>query len=214
MNTLEFIQEQKVIAIVRNISSDKISYLAEAMVKGGLHCIEITFDHTSAEKAEDTLKGIQVLRKNFGGDVSVGAGTVLTPEEVDRAVEAGAEYIISPNVNFDVIRRTKELGKVSIPGALTPTEILAAYEQGADIVKLFPAAVFGPAYLKAVKAPLKHVPMTAVGGISPDNIADFLAAGACGAGVGGNLVSPKLVEEGRFDEITAVARSYAQAVLR
>lgn len=214
MNNLEFIKESKVIAIVRGIGSDKISSLAEAMLKGGLRCIEVTFDHSSEEGKAETLKSIEVLNRDFKGKVLAGAGTVLTPEQVDQAVAAGAEYIISPNVNVDVIKRTKELGKVSIPGALTPSEIVTAYEAGADIVKLFPAAVFGPAYFKAVKAPLKHIPMTAVGGISPENIRDFLAVGAVGAGVGGNLVSPKLVNEGRFGEITEIARNYMEAVSR
>lgn len=214
MNNLDFIKENKVIAIVRGISSDNISRLAEAMVKGGLRCIEVTFDHSSKEKIEDTLKSIELLNKDFKGDVLAGAGTVLTAEQVDQAVVAGAEYIISPNVDVDVIRRTKELGKISIPGALTPSEIVEAYDAGADIVKLFPAAVFGTAYFKAVKAPFKHIPVTAVGGISPDNIAEFIAAGAVGAGVGGNLVSPKLVEEGCFEEITKIARSYIEAVSR
>lgn len=214
MNTLDFILENKVIAIVRGISSDKVCNLAEALVKGGLACVEVTFDHSSEEKLADTLKSIELLNQNFKGRLLAGAGTVLTVQQAEQAVAAGAEYIISPNVNVDVIKKTKELGKVSIPGALTPSEIVTAYEAGADIVKLFPAALFGPAYFKAVKAPLKHIPLTAVGGISPANIADFLAAGAVGAGVGGNLVSPKLVDEGRFDEITEIARSYVEAVSR
>ena len=211
MNTLDFILEKKVIAIVRGISSGKICDLAEALVKGGLACVEVTFDHSSEEKLADTLKSIELLSQNFRGRLLAGAGTVLTVQQAEQAVAAGAEYIISPDVNVDVIKRAKELGKVSIPGALTASEIVTAYEAGADIVKLFPAALFGPAYFKAVKAPLKHIPLTAVGGVSAGNIADFLAAGAVGAGVGGNLVSPKLVDEGRFEEITEIARSYVEA---
>lgn len=214
MNHLDFIKENKVIAIVRGIPSSSIAALAEAMVKGGLRCMEVTFDHSSEKGTEETLKSIEILSRNFKGKLLAGAGTVLTPKQAEQAAAVGAEYIISPNVNVEVIRKTKELGKISIPGALTPSEIVTAYEAGADIVKLFPAAVFGPAYFKAVKAPLKHIPVTAVGGISPENIADFLAAGAVGAGVGGNLVSPKLVAEGRFDEITEIARSYAEALKR
>lgn len=212
MNHLDFIRENKVIAIVRGIPSGSIAALAEAIVKGGLRCMEVTFDHSSEKGIEETLKSIEILSRDFQGELLAGAGTVLTPKQAEQAAAAGAEYMISPNVNVEVIKKTKELGKISIPGALTPSEIVTAYEAGADIVKLFPAAVFGPAYFKAVKAPLKHIPVTAVGGISPENIADFLAAGAVGAGVGGNLVSPKLVAEGRFDEITEIARSYAEAL--
>lgn len=212
MNNLDFINKNKVVAIVRGIPSGSIADLAKAMVKGGLRCIEVTFDQSSEEGKAETLRSIEILSRNFRDEVLAGAGTVLTPEQVEQAVAAGAEYIISPNVNVEVIKKTKELGKISIPGALTPSEIVTAYEAGADIVKLFPAAVFGPAYFKAVKAPLKHIPMMAVGGVSPENIADFIAVGAVGAGVGGNLVSPKLVAEGSFEEITKIARSYAEAL--
>ena len=142
----------------------------------------------------------------------VGAGTVMTVEQVRQAAEAGAEYMISPNVDEEVIRETKRLGKVSIPGAMTPTEAAFAYKCGADIVKLFPAGLLGAAYIKAVKAPLKHIPVTAVGNVNVDNCAEFIKAGAVGVGVGGSLVSAKLVDEGRFDEITATAQAYVAAL--
>ena len=142
----------------------------------------------------------------------VGAGTVMTVEQVRQAAEAGAEYMISPNVDEEVTRETKRLGKVSIPGAMTPTEAAFAYKCGADIVKLFPAGLLGAAYIKAVKAPLKHIPVTAVGNVNVDNCAEFIKAGAVGVGVGGSLVSAKLVDEGRFDEITATAQAYVAAL--
>ena len=135
------------------------------MEKGGIHCIEVTFDQTSNETIAQTKQSIAAIKEQLGDRVYVGAGTVMTVEQVHMAVEAGAEYIISPNVNEAVIRETKKLDKVSIPGAMTPTEAAAAYEYGADIVKMFPAGILGPAYIKAVKAPLKHIPMTAVGGV-------------------------------------------------
>ena len=140
--------------------------------------------------------------------------TVMSVDQVHQAVEAGAEYMISPNVNEAVIRETKKLDKVSIPGAMTPTEAAFAYECGADIVKLFPAGLLGAAYIKAVKAPLKHIPVTAVGNVNVENCAEFLKAGAVGVGVGGSLVSAKLVDEGRFDEITATAKAYVEALAR
>lgn len=211
-NTLKHIEEGKVIAIVRGIPSDKIVNLVNAILAGGVSCVEVTFDQTSAEKSRDSLKAISMIRDTFGERVSVGAGTVMSVEQVHQAAEAGAEYMISPNVNEAVIRETKKLGKVSIPGACTPTEVAAAYEYGADIVKLFPAGVLGAAYVKALKAPLKHIPVTAVGGISPENCADFIKAGAIGVGCGGNLVSPKLVNEGKYDEITKTAKAYMDAL--
>lgn len=206
------ILESKIIAIVRGIPSEDAPRLAQALVEGGICCIEVTFDQS--ENSRDTLTAISNIRKALGERVCVGAGTVMTPEQVEAAAAAGAEYMISPNTNAAVIKRTKELGKLSIPGAMTPSEVVMAYELGADIVKLFPAGVLGCDYIKAVKAPLKHIPVTAVGGITPANCADFIRAGAVGVGVGGNLVNLRYVQEGRFDEITAIARSYINALNR
>lgn len=211
-DVLNKILDGKIIAIVRGIPSEDVVSLAEALVKGGINCIEVTFDQQSEEKAQDTLKAISNLRQALGDRVCVGAGTVMTVRQVDQAVAAGAEYMISPNINPDVIKRTKAMGKVSIPGAMTPTEVAYAYELGADIVKMFPAGVLGCGYIKAVKAPLKHIPVTAVGGVNPENCADFIRAGAVGVGVGGNLVSPQYVKEGRFEEIAAIAKSYVDAL--
>ena len=204
----------KIIAIVRGIPSEKIVGLAEALEKGGVTCVEVTFDQSREEKAGDTLTAIRAIKETLGDKVCVGAGTVMTAEQVRQAVEAGAEYIISPNVDADVIRETKRLDKVSIPGAMTPTEAAFAHKCGADIVKLFPAGILGAAYIKAVKAPLTHIPVTAVGNITVGNCAEFIKAGAVGVGVGGSLVSAKLVDEGKFDEITATAKAYIEALNR
>ena len=211
-NMLQTILESKVIAIVRGISAQGMCDLAQAMRRGGLRCIEVTFDHTGEEGRQETLKSIRALSKQFGGDLCIGAGTVLSPEDVHDAQQAGAGYIISPNTDAAVIEETKRLGLLSIPGAYTPSEVVYAHRCGADIVKLFPAGILGAAYVKALKAPLKHIPMMAVGGVTPQNTPEFLAAGAVGVGVGGNLVSPKLVAERRFDEVTAIAQQYADAV--
>lgn len=209
---LEKIIKGKIVAIVRGIPSTKIVGLATALEKGGVNCIEVTFDQSSEEKAKDTLLAIKAIKDALGDKICVGAGTVMTVEQVNNAVKAGAEYMISPNVDEAVIRETKRLDKVSIPGAMTPTEAAFAYKCGADIVKLFPAGLLGPAYIKAVKAPLKHIPVTAVGNVNVDNCAEFIKAGAVGVGVGGSLVSAKLVEEGKFDEITATAKAYVKAL--
>lgn len=141
---LERIKESKIIAIVRGIPSSSIVDLVEAMVKGGVSCVEVTFDQSSEEKSKDSLKAISLIRETFGDRVAVGAGTVMTVEQVHQAVEAGAEYMISPNTNEAVIRETKKLGKISIPGACTPSEAADAYAWGADIVKIFPARCVRP----------------------------------------------------------------------
>lgn len=211
---LSKILDGKIVAIVRGIPSGKIVGLAQALVKGGVNCIEVTFDQSSEEKAKDTLVAIRAIKEALGEKVCVGAGTVMTVEQVRQAVEAGAEYMISPNVDADVIRETKRLDKVSIPGAMTPTEAVFAHKCGADIVKLFPAGILGADYIKAVKAPLKHIPVTAVGNVTVENCAEFIKAGAVGVGVGGSLVSAKLVDEGRFDEITATAQAYIRELNR
>jgi len=211
LDVLNTLMEQKIIAIVRGVESTKIVDLANAMVKGGMICIEVTFDQSSVEGTEETLASIRQLRQECP-HVCVGAGTVMNVEQVRRAIEAGAEYIISPNVDENVVRETKRLGKISIPGALTATEVAYAHACGADIVKMFPAGILGPGYLKAIKAPLQHIPLTAVGGITVENCAAFIKAGAVGVGVGGNLVSLHLINEGRFDEITAIAKAYVEAL--
>jgi len=210
-NTLEQIKKEKIIAIVRGISSDKMLDLAMAFRKGGIKCMEVTFDQSSKAGIEETLKSIRLLAEN-GGDLCVGAGTVMTVEQVRMAFEAGAKYIISPNVDERVIKETKKLGMVSIPGALTATEAAFAYECGADIVKIFPGGLLGEAYIKALKGPLSHIPLTAVGNINQKNCADFIKAGCAGVGVGGSLVSKTLINEGRFDEITAIAKEYIDAL--
>ena len=208
-SVLERIFEEKIIAIVRGVPSSRIVDLARALAEGGVSCIEVTFDQTAPE---DTLASLRAIRSELGDTICLGAGTVMTAEQVEQAAQAGAEYMISPNVDETVIQETKRLGKVSIPGAMTPTEAAFAYKCGADIVKLFPAGLLGAAYIKAVKAPLKHIPVTAVGNVNVDNCAEFIKAGAVGVGVGGSLVSAKLVDEGRFDEITATAQAYVAAL--
>lgn len=209
---LSTIQAEKVIAIARNVPSAEIVDLAEAILQGGLSLMEVTFDHSRPDGIKNTLASIEMLNKALDGKMCVGAGTVLTPEQVKQAADAGAKYIISPDMREEVICQTKKLGLISIPGAMTPTEIRRAYDTGADLVKLFPASILGPAYIKSIRGPLPFIPLLATGGINPGNIGQYLAVGAAGAGVGGNLVSLDLVRKGDFEAITAVAKEYVAAV--
>lgn len=209
-NAMELIKETKIIAIVRGIQSKDIVETARALKNGGIKCVEVTFSPKSEEQSVDTLKSISMIKETFGTEMAIGAGTVLTPENVYRAKEAGAEYIISPNSDEEVIQATKRLGLISIPGAMTPSEAVNAYNWGADIVKLFPAASLGISYIKALMGPLNHIPFTAVGGVDAGNIQEFLKIGCIGVGVGGNLVNKKLIEEGNFAEITKLAKEYFQ----
>lgn len=207
-NVMEMIMKEKIVAIIRGIHSDYMIDTVTALVNGGIHCVEVTFNAKSKEASLDTLLSIKKIKEHFGEEVAVGAGTVLTVENVQDAYEAGAQFMISPNSNEEVIRKTKELGMISIPGAVTPTEIITAYEMGADIVKLFPAATLGLGYIKAITGPINHIPLTAVGGVNAENAKDFLSAGCVGVSVGGNLVNKALIEAGKFEEITALAKEY------
>ena len=212
MTNLEWIQQRKIIAIVRGLAPEYMVKLAEALYEGGIDLMEVTFNQQKPETWKDTAAAIRAVSEHMQGKMLVGAGTVIKQEQLDMAKEAGALYIITPNTNVELIRKVKEYGLLSFPGALTPSEIEAAYEAGADAVKVFPAGSMGPAYIKAVKAPLSHIPLMAVGGVNEKNAADFLKAGCCGIGVGGNLVNKEWIESGEWDKIIALAQEYRKAV--
>ncbi len=209
---IEKILKEKVIAIVRGLDPDRCLKVAKALYDGGIRLLEITFAQNKPETFKDTQKAISAISEAFKGEMEIGAGTVLTPEQVDMAVDAGAKYIISPDVKEAVIKRTIERGAVSLPGALTPSEITTAYEYGADFVKIFPAGSLGAGYIKAVKAPISHIRLLAVGGINEDNAKDYLSAGACGLGIGGNLVNAKHIENGEYEKLTEVAKKLMSAI--
>lgn len=211
-DVLTAIKKEKLVAILRGVPQDRLEGVVGALVRGGVRVLEFTFDHGSSDCIEDNARKIRRTVERYGGDVLVGCGTALTVQEVEAACEAGACLVISPNVDLAVIRRTRQLGMVSMPGALTPTEIVAAYDAGADIVKLFPAGELGLGYIKAVRGPLAHIPMSAVGGVKPENVKDFLNAGVCGFGVGGQLVLSKAVKSGDDAAIEARAREFTQAI--
>ena len=203
-------RDEKIIAIVRGVAARDMLAVAEALLAGGISLLEITFDQKSAEGLAETLRSLTVLKEKMDGRISLGAGTVMTVGQVEDARRCGVEYIISPNVDNAVIARTRELDMVSIPGALTPSEIAAAHNVGADIVKLFPAGLWGAGYIKAVRGPLAHIPLAAVGGVEPGNVGEFFRAGVCCVGVGGNLVSVKEVAAGNFQALTAVAAAFRE----
>ena len=192
---LQYVDQYKIIAIVRGADPKQCFAVAEALYAGGT-----------------TADTIGALAKEYEGRMFVGAGTVTSPELVELTAKAGGAFIISPDTDVAVIKRTRELGLVSMPGALTPSEIKTAHNAGADYVKVFPLGSMGPGYLKAIRAPLSHIKMTAVGGINEKNLKEYLEAGACGAGIGGNLANKKWIENGEFDKITEVAKQLVQVV--
>lgn len=205
----------KLIAIVRGIrDKEKCLNLAKAIYDGGIDMLEITFNQSAPDSFADTAAAISAINSHFEGKICVGAGTVLNPEQVKIAADAGAKYIISPDAYSETIKATRAAGLVSIPGVMTPSEIMAAVRAGADFAKVFPTTNLGPAYIKAIRAPLSHVRILGVGGINPQNIPEYLAAGCVGFGVGGNLVNKDWIDAGEFGKITEVAKEFCAALNR
>ena len=205
---IQEILDKKIISIVRGVEPDKMVRIAEALYEGGVTMIEVTFNQKNPASWQETADSIAAIKAAMGDKMFVGAGTVTSVELVDMAANAGAGYIISPDTDPDVIARTRELGLVSLPGAYTPTEAKQAHNAGADFVKLFPCVGDAPAYLKALCAPLSHIQFLAVGGVTADNAADFLKAGAVGIGVGSSLVNKKWADAGEFWKITEEAKRF------
>ena len=211
-SVIQKIMEKKLIVIARGMKEEHIIPLAKALYDGGVRIMEITFNLKAPESHTSTANAIKSVIDYFGEEMLMGAGTVVTPDLVDIAGDAGALYIVSPNTDINVIQRTKERGLVSIPGALTPSECMTAHNAGADFIKLFPIGELGPGYLKSLRAPLSHLKFVGTGGINDKNIPDFIKAGAVGFGVGGNLVNAQWIESSQFGKITELAKRYIEAV--
>lgn len=207
------VRDRKVVAIMRGFGPETCLRLAEAYAKGGLGLVEVTFDQKAPETWKDTAASIAAIRERFAGALRVGAGTVLSSEQLTLCEQAGGEYMITPNVNVEQIRDCVRRGLVAMPGAMTPSEAVAAFDAGASFVKVFPAGALGPGYVKAVAAPLSHIPFLAVGGISADNAADFLRAGCVGLGVGGSLTNREWIAAGAWDRIEEAARRLVEAAV-
>lgn len=209
---IQSVEKEKIIVIVRGVEREKLIPLAEAMYQGGIRLLEITYSANGKVSDEQTAANIEMLAKHFEGKMFVGAGTVLTEKQVELTYKAGGKFIISPDTCPAVIEKTRELGMVSMPGALTPTEMQIAHRSGADFVKMFPVTSLGTAYIKAVKAPLSHLKLLAVGGVDENNMSDYLKAGVCGFGVGSNIIDKKMLVENDWAGITALAQKYVKVV--
>ncbi len=207
---IEAIEKEKIIVIVRGVAKEKLIPLCNAMYQGGIRLLELTFDAEKKVSDSETAENIKMLAEKFSGRMFIGAGTVLTKKQVKLVKKAGGSFVISPNTDKKVIKATKNLGMVSMPGALTPSEIKTAVDYGADFVKLFPVSNFGPDYVKAVKAPLSNIKFTAVGGIDENNMKDYIKVGVSGFGIGTNIVNKTFVENNEYDKITALAKKYVE----
>lgn len=204
--SLQKILQGGVIAIMRAPSAAQLLEAARAILKGGISVIEVTMTTPHA------LKVIEEATSQFGESVLFGAGSVLDQETARSAILAGAQFVVCPTLNIKTIEMCKRYSIPVIPGAYTPTEILTAWEAGADIVKVFPASIGGPDYIKALKAPLPQVRLAAVGGVNIQNTADFFRSGVDVVGIGGELVNPQLLKAGNFEEISQRARNFCLEV--
>jgi len=194
------------VAVVRLHSTEAALRVVDALHEGGVHALEITVT------VPDALRVIAAVAARFGDAVCVGVGTVLDAATARAAVDAGAAYVVSPVFRPDVLAEAHRLGVPAMPGAFTPTEALVAHEAGADVVKIFPADSLGPAFIKGVLAPMPFLRLMPTGGVTPDNVPTWLAAGAVAVGLGGALVDPAVVARGDWAEITARARRVAMGV--
>ena len=200
LELLEKVRARAMVAIVRAESAAAALDLAEACIAGGMTALEVAFT------TPDTLDVLRTLRARHGDKLLLGAGTVLDPETARAAILAGAQMIISPAVNVDTIALCQRYQVLSMPGAMTPTEIVTAMQAGADVVKVFPAEVFGPAYIKALRAPLPQASLMPTGGVTVENLGEWFANGAVAVGIGGSLTGPGA--KGDYAAVTARAREF------
>lgn len=205
-NKLEKLLSSGIVAVVRKVDPSKVNFLTKAFIEGGISGIEITID------SKDSLNKIYELKEEYGQEVIIGAGTVVNKNEAKEAIEAGADFIFSPILDRETIEYTKEQRTIMIPGVFSPTEIYQGYLWGADVVKVFPASVLGPKFIKDVNGPLGHIPKMPTGGIDLNNIEKFIKAGSVAAGVGGSLVNKSLIEAEQWEELSKLASEYVQKV--
>lgn len=203
---LDTLLDRGVIAVIRMANAEKLLRVVEAVRDGGVTAIEITMTTPNA------LHVIEAMAREMADTVQVGVGSVLTPEVTRQAIDAGARYVVSPVFKKDVIDEAHRLGALAMPGAFTPTEIQAATEAGADVVKVFPADVLGMPFFKAVKAPMPHLRIMPTGGVSLTNAGDWIRAGACAVGVGSALLDKKAIADGDYATLTENARTLCRSV--
>lgn len=206
--TIRIIEEEKIVVITRGIYDEDLLKLSKALFKGGIRAFEITYDQTDPETSVKIDRNIKMLDAEFKGELLLGVGTVLTLDQVKNAKAAGAKFIVSPNFNPAIVKATLEEGLVSMPGCITPTEICAADEAGADFIKLFPAGTLGIKYCKDIYAPIHHVKYIATVGVTEETFKEYLNIGFYGAGISSQLVDKKLRDAGNYEELTRRAQVF------
>src|SRR5947207_3186386 len=204
---LSFITDIGIVPVVRTATAEGAIKAIEAIYSGGVRSAEITMTVPGA------IRALEKIADQFGDKIMLGAGTVLDPETARACMLAGAQFFVTPSLNLATIEIAKRYSKVICAGALTPTEVLAAWQAGADVVKVFPAnAVGGPKYIKSLKGPFPQIEMIPTGGVNLETAGEFLKAGACAVAVGGELVDAKLMQEGKFDVLEERARKFLEVI--
>lgn len=212
MNFHELFHETKLVAILRGVPSDQLFELLDCLYDNGIRLAEITYDATDDIPDEMTASDIGRAATYMEGRMLIGAGTVIRREQVELTKAMGGKFIISPNMDPEIIRYTKELDMISMPGAMTVSEVCDAVNAGADYVKLFPVSVLGPGFVKAILAPLRNAKLVAVSGVTPNNIDEYLRAGCVGAGIGSGFFTPEQVKARRYDLIAQNVQNFANAI--
>ncbi|WP_281974528.1 bifunctional 4-hydroxy-2-oxoglutarate aldolase/2-dehydro-3-deoxy-phosphogluconate aldolase [Halobacillus litoralis] len=206
IDILQKLESSGIVAVIRRPNREEVLPLAKALVEGGVTTLEVTVD------TPDVYGIIQELKQELGEHALVGAGTVLDAETAKAAIDAGAQFIFSPNYNKPLIEMANRYGVVSIPGVMTPSEMVDAYQAGADVVKVFPARAMGPSYIKDVQGPLGHIPMIPTGGINKDNAGEYIENGAIAVGAGGSLIDKNLLADKDYQGLTELARQFTERV--
>jgi 2-dehydro-3-deoxyphosphogluconate aldolase/(4S)-4-hydroxy-2-oxoglutarate aldolase len=209
MNKIEVLEKVKalgLLAVIRGPSPELTVLMVEALMNGGVKGIEITYSTPNAEEV------VKTLAKKFGDSIVLGMGTLTKPEQAGSAKAAGASFLVSPICETKLVKAMIETGLLTMAGALTPTEVFQAYNVGADVIKIFPGSLGGPAYIKALKGPFPYIPMMPTGGVNAGNMAEWFSTGVVAVGAGSELCPPQLAKDGKFDEISKRASEFVQVV--
>lgn len=209
---LEDYKKSKVIVVCRGIAEEEIVSVAQALYDGGIRFMEVPFDQKDTASNKDTMRKIRLVSEALKGKMHVGAGTTCTMEQLQMAKEAGAEVIIAPNMDEEIIQETKKAGLISMPGCMTPSEMMKAYKLGADLIKLFPASVTTLKMVKEVSVPLNHLPLVCFGGVTADNLKEVLALGVAGVGAGSGILDKQALANKDYQKITELARAYTEQI--
>lgn len=205
-DTYKIIKDTGIVVIMRGIGEEEALHAVEALCEGGVKAIEVTFNTPGADRI------ILSLLKRFKDEVIVGAGTVTSAASAVRALECGAEFVLAPNTDSEVVMTVKRYGKLMVPGALTATEVLKCYDLGADIVKIFPVSSLGPKYIKDLRGPYDYIDMMPVGGVDVKNVGEFIKAGSIAVGVGGSLIKKDLLADKNYKAIGELAKKFVDEI--